>query len=78
MATPGALVIFRKQLGDVLMLQPALEHLSRRVGTVAIHARGNFADLLGLMPGDIRLANTTIFPKATEAYCLRMLTTAIR
>lgn len=70
METPGALVIFRKQLGDVLMLQPALEHLSRRVGSVAIHARGDFADLLRLMPGDIRLADASIFPKAAEAYCL--------
>ena len=70
MATPGALVIFRKQLGDVLMLQPALEHLSRRVGSVAIHARGDFADLLSLMPGEIRLADASIFPKAAEAYCL--------
>lgn len=70
MTKPGALVVFRKQLGDVLLLQPGLELLSRRVGTVALYAREGFADLLSLMPGDIRLVEPATLPRAGEVYCL--------
>jgi ADP-heptose:LPS heptosyltransferase len=70
MVNSRALVIFRKQMGDVLLLQPALEHLSKSVGSVDLYARSGFADLLALMPGNIRLAESTLFPQAEEVYCL--------
>lgn len=55
MTKPLALVIYRKQLGDVLLLQPALEHLARQGFFVRLDTRPGFADLLSLMPGDIQL-----------------------
>lgn len=66
----NSLVIFRKQIGDVLLLQPALERLCRRDGGVSMYVRAGFADMLALMPGDIRLAGKSLFPRVKDVYCL--------
>jgi ADP-heptose:LPS heptosyltransferase len=48
---PAAVVTF-KQLGDTLLLQPALEHLSRETGApTALFAKPVFAPLVERMPG---------------------------
>jgi len=62
-----SLVVYRKQLGDVLLLQPALTRLARR-GSVGIATRPGFADLISLMPGNIVQAPR--WPKARQLYCL--------
>lgn len=65
-----ALVISRKQLGDVLLLQPALEFLTRRgERRVALSTRPRFVDMLTLMPGPVALAPQW-FPRAGTVYCL--------
>lgn len=61
------LVVYRKQLGDVLLLQPALEELSGR-GTVALFTRPAFADMLALMPGPVQTAPNWL-PRAHNVYC---------
>ncbi len=66
----NVLVIFRKQIGDVLLLQPALERLSRRDGKVSMYVHAAFADMLALMPGDIQLAENSLFPLVKDVYCL--------
>lgn len=63
-----SLVIYRKQLGDVLLLQPALAELAAN-GSVALATRPAFADLLALMPGPVCTAPTWL-PKAKKLYCL--------
>jgi len=68
MAKNDSLVIFRKQLGDVLLLQPALALLAQQ-GKVSLATRANFADLLALMPGNISLAPRWL-PSASVVYCL--------
>jgi len=68
MAALDSLVIYRKQLGDVLLLQPALEWLAQR-GSVGVATRPAFADLLALMPGRIVLA-PRFLPRARHVYCL--------
>lgn len=46
------LVLFRKQLGDLLILQPAIALLGERHGLpVQVFCREGMADLLSLMPG---------------------------
>lgn len=52
---PGdILVIYRKQLGDLVLLQPTLAFLAERFGVpVQVRARAGFADLLQLMPGTV-------------------------
>lgn len=46
------LVLFRKQLGDLLILQPAIAQLGERHGLpVQVFCREGMADLLSLMPG---------------------------
>lgn len=70
MSRTGALVIFRKQLGDLLLLQPALSALSAELGRIEVFARDGFADLLSLMPGDIHPATKAWFPQAKHVYCL--------
>lgn len=77
MVRSNVLVIFRKQIGDVLLLQPALERLSRRDGRVSIYARTGFADMLALMPGDIQLAEDSLFPRVKDVYCLESRPAAI-
>lgn len=63
-----SLVIYRKQLGDVLLLQPALQVLAGR-GQVLLSTRPGFADLIGLMPGPVQVAPHYL-PRADEVYCL--------
>lgn len=63
------LLIYRKQLGDVLLLQPALAALATR-GTVALATRPGFADMVSLMPGPVRIAPKWL-PWAREVYCLQ-------
>lgn len=47
----ATLVVSRKQLGDLLLLLPALEHLHREAGCdLYVQARGSFAALYELMP----------------------------
>jgi ADP-heptose:LPS heptosyltransferase len=47
----ATLVVSRKQLGDLLLLLPAMEHLHREEGCeLYVQARGNFAALYELMP----------------------------
>lgn len=70
MADKGSLIIFRKQLGDVLLLQPALEWLARERGPVSVYAREGFANLLALMPGDIQLDTGSLLPRCSDVYCL--------
>jgi ADP-heptose:LPS heptosyltransferase len=67
---PGdILVIYRKQLGDLLLLQPAIEHLSKRFGRpVQVRTRAGFADLLALMPGQVTLASRVVRP-ISRVYC---------
>lgn len=63
------LVIYRKQLGDLLLLQPALEYLGARFGKpVQVRTRPGFADLLALMPGRITLA-TRARQNIGRVYC---------
>ncbi len=46
------LVVYHKQLGDTLLLQPALAKLAQQDGEpVGLIARPGFEDLVGLMPG---------------------------
>lgn len=46
------LAVYHKQLGDTLLLQPALARLARQDGEpVGLIARPGFEDLVGLMPG---------------------------
>jgi|JI6StandDraft_1071083.scaffolds.fasta_scaffold02612_9 ADP-heptose:LPS heptosyltransferase len=70
MADKGTLIIFRKQLGDVLLLQPALERLALERGPVSVYARDGFADLLALMPGDIQLDTGSLLPRYSDVFCL--------
>lgn len=69
------LVVYRKQLGDVLLLQPALELLSTQ-GSVALSARPSFDDLLALMPGPVHAAEG-IFPRAHRVYCMEAKAAAL-
>ena len=70
-----SLVIYRKQLGDVLLLQPALAMLASR-GSVALATNPAFADILALMPGPVEPAPNW-FPKARQIYCLEAKTSAM-
>lgn len=63
------LVIYRKQLGDLLLLQPALTFLAERHGwPVAVAGRPGTAELLSLMPGRIG----SVEPLATLAGARRL------
>lgn len=60
------LVLYRKQLGDLLVLQPAIELLSRCYGLpVDVFCRPGMDDLLSLMPG--RVSRATKFPSSYRA-----------
>lgn len=63
-----SLVIYRKQLGDVLLLQPALATLAAS-GPLALATNPAFADLIALMPGAIDVAPKWL-PRARRIYCL--------
>lgn len=81
MKTP--LVIFHKQLGDVLLLEPALAKLAASVGgPVTLATRPAFAPLLSLMehvqplpPGFFRRAASVISFEARSRACLQAMTT---
>lgn len=63
------LVIYRKQLGDLLLLQPAIEYLSERFGRpVQVRTRAGFVDLLSLMPGKVSLASR-VGQSMSRVYC---------
>jgi len=68
MAHLDSLVVYRKQLGDVLLLQPALSKLAGS-GSVGVVTRPGFADMISLMPGNVRLASRWSC-RAREVYCL--------
>ncbi len=67
---PGdVLVIYRKQLGDLLLLQPALQLLYERFDVpIRVRTRTGFADLLRLMPGEITLASNS-GRNISQIYC---------
>ena len=71
----NSLAICRKQLGDVLLLQPALEKLAGD-GPVALATRLEFADLLALMPGPVKQAPRW-FPRTRQVFCLEPRTRAL-
>jgi len=68
MAQLDSLVVYRKQLGDVLLLQPALSKLAGS-GSVGVATRPGFADMISLMPGNVRLAPRWSC-RAREVHCL--------
>lgn len=68
--TNRALVIFRKQIGDVLLLQPGLQLLNQRYSQVDVHTHPAHRDLLSLMPGQIYLAERRILPRYKSVFCL--------
>lgn len=47
----GVVVLFRKQLGDLIIMQPALRALAEQGGEVVLLTQPGFAPLLTLMPG---------------------------
>lgn len=66
----AALIVTRKQLGDLLLLQPAMEHLHMHEGCeLYIRARGDFADLYGLMPCQPRPAAAFADAVFDRLYC---------
>lgn len=70
MADPAVLIVYRKQLGDLLLLQPAIEHLQASTGMpVRVRTRPGFADLLGLMPGSVSLAEPLRGTPSHRVYC---------
>lgn len=79
------LVVFRKQLGDLLLLQPSLAWLASRSGDdIQVATRPEFSDLLDLMPCDpneksgssIQLAPQGL-PRCSSVYCLEGKTAAL-
>lgn len=63
------LMIFRKQLGDLLLMQPAIQYLTEHFGVpVRVRTRPAFADLLALMPGRVTLA-TGVSRTISRVYC---------
>lgn len=70
-----SLVVYRKQLGDVLLLQPTLALLAAR-GSVALSTRPGFNDLLTLMPGPVHSAATK-FPRARQVFCMEAKSAAL-
>lgn len=76
---PGdVLVIYRKQLGDLLLLQPALQLLSERFDApIRVRTRPGFVDLLQLMPGDIALASNS-GRNIRQVYCFDSKASTLR
>ena len=70
-----SLVVYRKQLGDVLLLQPALALLAEQ-GSVALSTRPGFDDLLALMPGPVHSAARK-FPRARQVFCMEAKSAAL-
>ncbi|MGB0127720.1 MAG: glycosyltransferase family 9 protein [Rhodocyclaceae bacterium] len=68
-AAGDILLIYRKQLGDLVLLQPAIQHLAERYGrAIQVRTRPGFADLLDLMPGHVRLADGR-GAKISDVFC---------
>ncbi len=64
----GCYVAFHKQLGDLTLLQPALERLRRHHGgPVRVLTRRGHADLVSLIPGAVYQAGPALTP-ATHGY----------
>lgn len=62
-------VIYRKQLGDLVLLQPAIQLLGERHrAEVVVRTRPGFADVLALMPGKVRLV-TQMERRIEQVYC---------
>ncbi len=62
------LVIYHKQLGDVLMMEPALAKLAASTGGIVhLSTRPSFASMVSLMP-HVKLANYTSFRRASSVY----------
>lgn len=59
----GSIVIYRKQLGDMVVLQPALRALVEQTGMVDLITLPNFSPLIELMPG-VRLSKTRCLESA--------------
>ena len=63
------LLIYRKQLGDLVLLQPAIQLLAERHGAeILLRTREGFADVLSLMPGRVSLAGRVVRPLG-QVFC---------
>lgn len=70
----GCYVIFHKQLGDLLLMQPALERLqAHHGGDVAVITRGGHAPLLELMPQQTTFAQRSSMRSRDCIYCFDAL-----
>lgn len=77
-ASGDILVIYRKQLGDLLLLQPALEYLSAQFGApIKVRTRTSFGDLLQLMPGNISMASFNDM-RISRVYCFDSKASTLR
>lgn len=66
---PGSYVSFHKQLGDLVLLEPALSLVREAHGSpVRILTRKGHADLVGLIPGAVFARGLPLAP-AAEGYC---------
>ncbi|MEO8204766.1 MAG: hypothetical protein ABI615_01205, partial [Chthoniobacterales bacterium] len=66
---PGCYVAFHKQLGDLVLLEPALSRLRDYHGApVRLLTRGSFRPILELMTGIQFVMSPSLVP-ATTAYC---------
>lgn len=66
MGARSPLVIYHKQLGDVLLLEPALAKLSAACGqSVALATRPAFASMVSLMD-QVHIAESGLFRRASE------------
>ena len=83
MSGPSPLVIFHKQLGDVLLLEPALAKLAQHVGgDVTLATRPAFTPMLSLMrhvqpvgTGLVRRASSVISFDPRSRACIQAMTT---
>ncbi len=70
---PGCYVVFHKQLGDLLLLEPALRRLQAHHGAeIAVCTRGGHAPMLDLMPG-MKLQWGPMLQPRTHLYCFDTL-----
>lgn len=71
-------VVYRKQLGDLVLLQPALQLLGERHDAeVVVRTRPAFADVLALMPGRVRLAGAAE-RRPAAVYCFDAKMSSLR
>lgn len=78
MKSSPILMVYRKQLGDLVLLQPAIQLLGERnAADILIATRPGFADVLDLMPGAVRLAEG--FERLlAEVYCFDTKASTLR